>query len=260
MTVLYVHRTDIGNPGDMWSCPVHYMPLVNRGPVVDIFGLPGTVNQPIDTMIVGGGGLFYSDRFLSPILQLVETNPPKNLIVWGVGSSGETADPLLQKADLWGTRELRGNNEDDVRWLPCSSVLHPAIRERIKRSPTKNFLVVDHWKCKNIRIPLPQVTRTNNNPAMIENILDLISDHDYVITGSYHVWYWSVLLRRRVVVIADPVAASTKFANLPYDTPVASEFSWKLLDQTKTYPDAYAECSERNQNFMNQVIRLITSP
>ena len=257
MSILYTHRTDYGNPGDMWSTPLHYVDSSMSGAVVDIYHLPLQKTPSYDTLIVGGGGLFYDDHMLGKLTQQISCHEPKRLIIWGVGSTPGVADDLFARADLVGVRQRY--DDSTWEWLPCASVLHPGIDARRKIKSTKNFLVVDHWKRKPIGVPGVDITRTTNNPATIEHLLDLIAQHEYIITASYHVWYWSTLMRRKVVVCADPVAISRKFVHLPYPTPVAESFSWELLDLARVYPDAKAECTALNLDFARRVMELINS-
>jgi hypothetical protein len=257
MTILYTHRMDLGNPGDMWSCPVNYVSSTLKGSLSDIYQAHQPNIPRSSTLIVGGGGLFYERNNVDKVLRYLSRVARAKLIIWGVGSSPGVADDLFRRADLVGIRQRY--DDSTWAWCPCASALYPGIDARRKIKPTKNFLVVDHWKRKPIQIPVLEVTRTKNNPATIDQILDLIVDHDYVITGSYHVWYWATLLQRRVVVCADAKAIQKKFAWLPYPTPMAEKFSWQLLDQAAVYPGARDECIGVNRDFAQQVDRLVNS-
>jgi hypothetical protein len=252
--ILYTHRTDLGNPGDLWSCPVRYVDKTLQGPTIDLRAL-GSVKESVDTLIVGGGGLFYESKMTGYVQEYVNNCKPNNLIIWGVGSNTEVSNDLLSQADLVGVRQKYDDSTWD--WLPCSSVLHPGINERRKVRSTKNFLIVENWKRKIINFPAVECTRINNNPMTIENILDSIVDHEYVITSSYHAWYWATLLNRKVVVCTDSTSIANKFTHLPYLTPVSETFSWDLLDCAKIHPQARDECSELNYNFIEQVKELI---
>jgi len=224
-----------------------------KGPLIDLRNL-SAINESVDTLIVGGGGLFYENKMTGYVQDYINAYPPSKLIFWGIGSDLDVVGDLFSTADLVGVRQKYDDSIWD--WIPCASVLHPGIVNRRKVRSTKNFLIVDHWKRKPIQFPAVECTRANNNPATIDYILDLIVDHEYIITASYHVWYWATLLNRKVVVCADPTAIKYKFTHLPYLTPVSESFSWDLLDCAKIHPHARDECNNLNFNFIKQIKEL----
>ena len=257
MKNLYICRTDWGNPGDLWSTPLHYLSKKFQGPLCDSKNLRG-LHDNFDNIVIGGGALFTSSKMISILENALEKISSTNLMIWGV-----SIDKNLNFKSLWdravvkGTRDWLPDTEFEHYWLPCASVLHPAIKNNLNHRATKDFLVVDHWKRDIIKFTATH-TRATNNPCTIEDMIALIADHRYIITSSYHTAYWATLLNKHVIVVSKPW--QPKFENFRHPPVLAEEFSWALLDLAKNYPDAYDQCRTANELLINTLSDYFTLP
>ena len=236
---------------------MHYLEKRYRGYLVDcyyLYDLP--IEKDVDNIIIGGGALFCNNKFLVQIRDYINRTPHKGLIVWGVGVDFNLDVERFQSSDMMGIREWFPGTDKELQWMPCASVFHPAIKSALKKEPTRDFLVIDHWKRAKIELEEDH-TRFSNNPATIESVVSAIADHRWVITSSYHAAYWATLLNRRVIVASAPW--QPKFDNLKHAPIKAEKFSRDLLDQACAYPDAYQECLQANEGFKQRFIDLITN-
>jgi len=252
MKNLYICRSDWGNPGDLWSSPLHYVDKSLQGPLVDTNSLEQLDGYTdFDNIVIGGGALFSSNKIAKQIESFLSKVTTKNLIIWGVGTGIDKDLPsvVLDRAVIIGIRDWYPGTEMEQNWLPCSSVLHPCIASHMTQEPTRDFLVVDHWKSRPILFDAAH-TRMCNNPSTIEHIVKNIADHRYVLTSSYHVTYWATLLRKKVIVVSDPWQG--KFDHFRHPPVLAEKFSWALLDQARSYPEAYKHCVSANKRVLKR--------
>ena len=251
MKFAYTYSLDLENPGDLHSSPMHYLGDTRNGVVIDVFA-KDIPNMQVDALIIGGGALFTNKKFLRNLVHKLENITANHTIVWGVGFDTKNIDiEIKNQFSLFSTREYKLN--PDVPWVPCISALHTIFNKIENVSPTKDFLVVDHFK-RSIPFDKPH-TRIINKPNSIENIIEQIADHRFVITGSYHVAYWSILAGKRCAIVGDSLP--TKFNKMKH-FPVKSK-SWHddLYDQAKTWPQARYESIKANYKYHRQVENLL---
>lgn len=194
MNFAYVYRHDCSNPGDLYSTPMHYLGDDYQGIIVDVF----TNNIPeiyVDVVIIGGGALMTNNKFVKKLEICLSKIHAKKKIVWSVGFDPNNVNfNIKNNFDLFSTRE--NNLSDEIEWVPCVSCLHKAFDDVDSIKPTKDFLIVDHFK-RSIEFKRPH-TRIINKPNSINNILEAISDHRVVVTSSYHVAYWATLMKKKI--------------------------------------------------------------
>lgn len=257
MKNIFLSRLDYGNAGDLWSSPMHYLEKRHRGYLLDCYYLGDLpAEKDVDNIIIGGGALFCNNKFIAQMQDYLNKTSYKRLIVWGVGVDYNLDIDKFKSANMMGIREWLPGTDKESQWMPCASVFHPAIKSAMEIKPTKDFLIIDHWKRAKIELPAEH-TRVSNNPATIDTIISAIADHRWVITSSYHAAYWATLLNRRVMVVSAPWQA--KFDNFRHPPVKAEKFSWSLLDQARSYPGAYQECLAANEQFKKKFINLISS-
>jgi hypothetical protein len=254
MKNVFVHRRDIDNPGDINSTPFHYLDNNQRGFLVDYPNLENLSGWQFDNVIVGGGA--FPNKFASSVKKFLQNQTIKNFVIWGTGweINDPELDDLARSAQLLGIREWLPNTAYENNWVPCVSVLHPCIEKGLKVLPTKNFLIIDHWKRQKIEFGALDHTRISNKPNSIHQVVEAIADHRWVITSSYHGAYWSILLNKRVIFISNPWIP--KCATLKYHIPQAENFNFDLLDLSQKYPDAYEECRQVNLEFKEKFLSL----
>ena len=252
MKTLYLHRVDLGNPGDLHSSPQYFLGDGWRGPTMDIMW-HCDIDIEVDFVVVGGGAVLQNPKFVNTLLTTLNSIRYKHLVVWGAGHNLDVAAPVIQKSSLCGVREWMDDIGNNYTWVPCVSGTHRIFRDLGKHTATKDFLVIDHWKRKAISIDA-NATRISNNPADMTNIVQAIADHRYVITSSYHAAYWAVLMKRRVVFVSNPW--HDKLQNFRWSVPQAEQFTWHLLDQTEIYADALDLVGQTNHDFRQRVYDL----
>lgn len=244
----YLFRRDFDNPGDLYSCPVHYFFPDKSGIIIDVYdeNLP---DIEVDVVFIDGGAIFSTIKFINSVEQILTKVKSKYKIVWGVGLTSTLQDHITLNYDLFGTRDFNTTNFD---WVPCSSVLHPMLFKNLNKIPSKKFLVVDHWK-RPIEF-MYEHTRLNNKPNNIHAVIEKIADHEYVFTSSYHVAYWATLLKRKTYVIGNELPA--KFYTMKHSPTIESKFTDDLLDNFVIWETAFDECLEANKSFKQKVEEL----
>lgn len=246
MKFAYLYRFDPENPGDLYSSPMHYLGHSYEGVVVDVLA-QDIPKMTVDAVIIGGGALFTNKKFLRNLNHKLEKITAKKRVVWGVGFDTNNIDVnIAQQFDLFGTREHK--IDKNISWVPCSSCLHDIFVEKENTKPVKDFLVVDHFK-RSIEFDQPH-TRIINRPNSIRNIVEQIADHRFVVTSSYHVAYWSILMGRRCAIIGENLPS--KFKRMKHFPVKASTWNDNVYDQAKTWPNArYESIKSNHKHFQN---------
>lgn len=251
MKFAYIHRYDTENPGDLYSSPMHYLGNTRNGVIVDVFA-EDIPEMSVDVTIIGGGALFTNKKFLRNLDHKLDTIKSKHTVVWGVGFEPKNIDTgISSRFDLFGTREHK--IDPNIQWVPCSSCLHEVFREHESIVPTKDFLVVDHFK-RSIDFDKPH-TRIINRPNSIRNIVGQIADHRFVLTSSYHVAYWSILMGKKCAVIGDSLPG--KFNRMKHFPVKAKTWHDDLYDHAKIWPNARYESVKANYRFHRQLEELM---
>lgn len=246
MKTLYLHRVDLGNPGDLHSSPRAFLGPGWQGPTVDMVAKVD-LDINVDFVFVGGGDILANQKFTNRLLASLSGIRFRHLVVWGAGHLPDISEPVREQASLWGVRE---QGPDMDAWVPCVSGTEPEIQGHSSKQALRDFLIVDHWKRRPIYIDADH-TRITNNPSTLSSMLQAMADHRYVITSSYHAVYWATLLKRRAVFVSDPW--QEKLRDVAWPVPTAQTFSWALLDQTQVYTDALDQVLEANQKFRQRV-------
>lgn len=245
----YIFRRDFENPGDLYSCPMHYLTKDKHGIMIDVYD-DNVPEMEVDVVIVGGGAIFSNNKFISSIDNILEKVKSKYRIAWGVGLTSSIKHNIKSNFDLFGCRDFTVENQF---WTPCLSVLHPLIFENLNKIPKNKFLVVDHWK-RPIHFPRNH-TRIFNKPNNIETVIQAISNHKRIFTSSFHVAYWATLLKRKVYVIGDNLPG--KFFTMKHSPVIAENYTDDLLNQGTVYYDAYENCVDENKKFRTAIEQVV---
>lgn len=247
-SVAYLFRKDFDNPGDLYSCIMHYLFPDRSGIMLDVYhtDIP---TFDVDIAIVGGGAILSTRKFINDIDEILSKVNAKYKIVWGVGYNPDLKDHIQTNFDLIGVRD---SNVIDYDWVPCPSVLHLEIQRHYDTVPTKDFLIIDHWK-RPVEFD-GKCTRIDNKPNNIHNVIRTIADHRYVLTSSYHAAYWATLLKKQTFVIGNELPG--KFYTMKHSPVIASQFNYGLIDQATIYDNAYEDCLLATRNFKEKVENL----
>lgn len=263
-SVINIHRMDTRNVGDYYCAPHHYFEKL-KNTSVDIFDYKKE-NQEIrnvfiektckHSIIVGGGGLLNRSGFQRQ-MKLFEslTEKGKKIVLWGVGHNEKHPKTFgkvknynvdISKFGLVGTRDRSMPGE----FVPCVSCLHPIFDK--PHQETQEFGIVFHKDT----LKKPKILRkfhnlpTSSNTTDLETLTTFIGASNKIVTDSYHVMYWSMLLGKKVVVIPN----SSKFYDFKYQ-PVFTNFDEALnsFSKAETHSGLLQECREINLKFAEKV-------
>ncbi len=262
--VINVHRVDTRNVGDYYCAPHHYFDKL-KNTSVDIFDYkkPDSETRAAfiektcgHSIIIGGGGLLNRGGFRRQMKLFQDLSKKgKKTVLWGVGHNekhpktygkvkGYNVD--VSKFGLVGTRDYTNPGE----YVPCVSCLHPIFDKTYKE--TQEVGVVFHKDT----LKKPKILHkfkdfpSSSNTTDLESLISFIGASEKIITDSYHVMYWSMLLGKRVVTVPN----SSKFYDFKY-RPVFSDFDNALesFSDAEIYPGLLEECREINLKFADKV-------
>lgn len=267
-SVVNIHRIDPNNVGDLYCAPHHYFDVL-KGKSLDIFDYnnenKNVVNNFINqissnSLIVGGGGLLNRSGFKKQ-MKLFEklTEKNKKIVLWGVGHNNKHSETFnnlkeysvdVSKFGVVGTRDYDMPGE----YVPCVSCLHSIFDNDYQES--NEFGIVFHKDT----LKRPEIINkfkdfpSSSNTSNLEELIGFIGSANKIITDSYHVMYWSMLMNKKVVVIPN----SSKFFDFQYK-PIVSNFDDALncFDKTQTYSGLLAECRDINIKFADKVFNYL---
>lgn len=216
MKIVFLHRRDTDNVGDLASCPAKFLKFPEH-----------TVRDPLhydggaDLLIVGGGGLMggYFDRAISKIVE-----NSGSLVLWGVGSHYET----FRMAEWASKAEMIGIRDDNCgeECVPCASCLSSEFD--VEQTPVFNEVGYYHnhrrWRPSGI-------PAFGNHGTDLKKTLTFLRSGKLVRTNSYHGVYWAKLLQRHDKLVE---RWNSKFDHIPN------------MD--------LEQCRERNLEFYNRVV------
>ena len=249
--IINLFRYDQNNAGDYNCSPLQYFDLNHDILVVNtdfesmkIIYKEENINLPV---IIGGGGIFYDNQAF-----LIENLCYRHRglkIIWGAGFNFKNHKDVpnipyyLKKINHIGIRD----NVHDFEWVPCASCMHELFNKKYEEK--FEIGIVEHHESP-IKSNLPKI----NNSKKIKDIIYFIGSCKKIITNSYHGYYWSILLNKEVNVI--PLHNSSKFFHLKYKVPIIKNS--EIFIESKKYDYALNECREKNINFYNKLINLIS--
>lgn len=204
----FLFRADETNAGDWWCPPFRYFrfkPAI-AGDVLDT----SLNTEGLSTIIVGGGGI--GTEFFRPHLNRLSRRRNYKIIAWGVGVDTKSDTKKILKNnnhDLYGDYF---NNFDDVgirvhsddqkfRHIPCASCMSNLFDKYRQKKPTKHIGIYSH---KRAQLSINDNTKydyNSNEGNNIEEKLSFLSNHEYIITNTYHGAYWGTLLERKIIII-----------------------------------------------------------
>lgn len=258
--LIFVHRVDNNNPGDLFSCPNKYFTFESQDQKTFDIKFPDTITEPHEICIIGGGGL--GKPWFYKRLNLLFSKDIKSFVTWGIGYNHfEINQPLnklyrnkrifdiFERADLNSSRDF--NYLFDHEWIPCASCMSSLFDRFKKISPKKEVGVIYHG-ATNFKIDglSSEDYLTNFGPSMEEK-LNFISNYKIIISNSYHGIYWSTLLNKKVLSI--PWKSSIKYMK---HQPREINNNLSLRDNlniTLNFPEALKECRQANINFYYKV-------
>jgi hypothetical protein len=252
--ILYSHRIDEKNPGDLYSTPKEYFLLDRYYQTCDVFKSDEVLSADFKAHVTGGGDILVSEKWLNHNRKITQwANAPLN-IVWGAGvnlSDNNIVGQLKDHYKFIGTRTYSTDYPSaKFEFVPCVSVMHELLDEEqeVKYETT----IIRHFKrpIKGLPAVLPG-KEIKNKPNDIETLIRTINQSETIITNSYHATYWAMLLNKNVhcFIEKDDCKLST-FKHKPH---YFKEDSFNLNKPKIDYSDMKGEYRELNNKFYNKV-------
>lgn len=225
-----------------------------------------------DIIIVGGGGLFNVTRsFNSNINKLLSIS--ENVIGWSCGfnhhndiwSNGENFEDIhYDRFKLLGIRDY--NFSKDFNYLPDPSCMlfdqdFPIFRNICIDSLQKSDVGVILHKDLISTIKVDKKLDVIMNNYSIELIINFILTHDYIITNSYHVTYWSLLLNKKTCVLNKFSSKFDYFEIKPcfiYTNAIDDDIIEKIKSFKYSFNNSFLDnCIKLNKKFFKKVCKII---
>lgn len=240
--ILIVKRVDPHNIGDYHCNPASYFDLgeVRVQDIYKRFDFTG-----VEKVIVGGGGMFH---FVPQMQELGRTMKP--LICWSAGTNKHESTELDYSALPLDRFALLGLRDRGEHHLPCVSCMNELIE------PKQGFGVRCYQHKDEKHLAALGFPTLQNNCHDLRKVIEFLNGGETIITNTYHGWYWSVLLGKRVILYRP---FSNKFFFLPYPVPVANtpeEVVAAVRGEVPVYPEALQECRQANREFYRKVMEL----
>lgn len=243
---LNIFRNDKDNVGDANCSPTFYFDIPNTK-IIDIYdkNIFDMVNKS-NNIIFGGGGLLAFEEKIKQILKIRN----KKFITWGLGHNKHDINKI-KKSKIFEIFKLNGIRDFglDIDYVPCPSCMHNSFN--VKREIKYPIVVYEH---KHVKIDINKFPKRNNSGNDIESVLDFLGSAETIITNSYHGAYWSILLKRKVLMIP----FSSKFYGFKYKIPIVNVINWKeSINKTQIYNEALEESCFLNKKYYKKVLNVL---
>jgi len=203
ISILYTHRRDPLNPGDLWACPKNYFFLNNPHDVCDVYDSNLDTNKlSPDIYITGGGAILDGVKWLNWNQIILDKINSSLNVVWGAGINFKNDDVIdyLTRFSLIGTRVFKKIYPDNrYSFVPCPSVMHNIFDLNLQNK--YQVSIINHFKRPikmDISMPDANLLLTNK-PLSIRSLFAAIVQSETIITNSYHAAYWSMVMNKRVL-------------------------------------------------------------
>ena len=249
--ICFIHKLSTNNTGDKVICVYDYFKEYFDKFFVQKFdneAMKYMAHKSNTVFIIGGGGIINQNNNWNKWINNLMTDSNK-VIGWGIGFNqhyGSKIDIELntQGFSILGIRDFN----QPIRYVPCASCMGKALEKNAKT--IRKVGCITHYANADHKFDCPTIY---NNQDFHE-IIKFISETDVIITNTYHAMYWSTLMGKKVILFD---SFSNKFDNFKYKP---KKYSGKLDDDiknAKSYPNALAECRKINQEFFEEVKKII---
>lgn len=269
----FINRIDNSNTGD-WTCsPLNYF--------FDYFDQFNIIRHDIefvnfneinsnDIVILGASGMFnVLEKFNININKIL--NICNNVISWSIGFNTHnniyyigniTTKINFEKFKVITIRDYQHPSGFD--FLPDPTCLS---EELLKNIPIKRYIgLIEHKSLPIICDDLDLMNNKISNSHSFREITEYISSSEVVVTNSYHIAYWTMLMNKKSIVIDK---FSTKFDYFKYKpTFITSSIInnkrileikqiKKYIQDAKTYNDILEESISMNISFFDKIKNII---
>ncbi len=256
-TLHFINRIDESNRGDMVACPLMYYyddfkPY--RMKRHDIGAIDFDSIAPGDVIILGGGGMLdYAEALNREINRVLDTGA--TVISWSLGFNRheEYGKAFETKIDFnrFALATVRDyQNEYHLDYLPDVSCKLPGLRK--KYEIRRRFGIARHKDYPVEGFDFESVT----NNAPIDTILQFIGESEIILSNSFHLLYWSMLMGKKTICV-NPF--STKFQGYKYKPAYYGADTDDLescAEKAKNY-QILDECVQANNAFFERVRELV---
>ncbi|MDR1000025.1 MAG: polysaccharide pyruvyl transferase family protein [Clostridiales bacterium] len=256
-TLHFINRVDETNCGDRVVCPLlHYFDYFKQYNLKrhDMRYIDFESICPSDVVIVGGGGMFdYAEWTNRAINKVLDTKAA--VIGWSPGLNTHTeyhgTFETIIEFDKFALLTLRDwKNNYGIEYLPDVTCKLSQFKKRyeIKRK----YGIARHKD-----YPIPGMSYdTITNYESIDDILRFIGESEVVISNSFHMIYWAMLLERKCVCV-NPF--SSKFLSYRYKPGYYNSDTDDFAECVKNAPvyDILDECVAANDAFFEKVKAMI---
>ena len=261
MNIIYSHRLDNENPGDLYSSPHHYFLKEHTKEVVDVFkGSNVNIKNKNDCYITGGGDILVSEKWTNCNKPIKDKANCKLNIVWGAGLTfiKQSVLDYINEFDLIGTRTYQKTYPNSkYTFVPCASVMHKALDNNY--TVDKNVSIISHFKRKINNIDCSADVHIRNKPQSIEEVIKTIGTSKIIITNSYHTAYWSMLLNKKTIVMIEKENCKlSTFKHKPIYF-YKDKFEKSLLTLDHNYKNVKEEYRDTNLDFLKRIENEIKS-
>ncbi|MFB6317383.1 polysaccharide pyruvyl transferase family protein [Saccharicrinis sp. FJH54] len=255
--VINIHRFNTNNVGDNVSAPYLYFPELSSNRM-DILGyrektdyLQWTNEIAQNNVVVGGGGFLERKGFRHSIdffLHLAEKG--RKVVFWGIGHNDPNMgsyDYYQQKYshDMSGIKLFGARDINKHEWVPCASCMSSNLDKKYEIK--QEIGIIKHHSFDNLQESDHPVIY---NDSSFEKVTKFIGESEYIVTDSYHGMYWSILMKKKVLVVPN----STKMFNFRFSVPHTDFSSFQNhLGKAVIHDDALEICRERNTGFSEKV-------
>lgn len=257
-TLHFINRIDESNCGDRIVSPINfYWDFFKKYNLKrhDIRFIDYASIAPTDVVILGGGGLLnYSECLNRAINRLLDTK--STVIAWapGFNTHSEYDGTFSTEIDfkrfcMVAVRDF--SNSYGLEYLPDVTCKLPTLKE--KYALRRKYGVVSH---KDYPLNSVNMFSTITNSSPVEDIIRFIGESEIVLSNSFHVIYWALLMGKKTVCV-DPMSSrlfSYKYKPAYYysdggnlSESVADAQQYNIID----------ECIKANDSFFESVKEII---
>lgn len=256
-TLHFINRLDESNCGDRVACPLlYYYDYFKQYRIVrhDMRFIEYDRISDKDVVILGGGGMFdYAEFTNRAINRALDTGAA--VIAWSPGFNTHTeyCGTFETKIafDRFATVSVRDfHNSYGLDYLPDITCKLPGLEEQY--TVIREFGIACHKNYPIKGFSFDTIT----NDQKLEDILRFIGETEIVISNSFHMIYWSLLMGKRTIC-ADPF--SSKFFSYKYKPEYYEPQKGSLrdcVDRVQSH-QILEECRAETDKFFERVKRLI---
>ena len=249
----FINRVDEGNCGDRVVCPLlHYYDYFSQYYIMrhDMRFIDYDRITSGDVVIIGGGGMFnyaeFTNRAINRVLDTGAT-----VLAWAPGFNTHSEYCGMFQTEInfdrFASITVRDfQNSYGLDYLPDVTCKLQGLEKQY--AVKRKFGIARHKDFPIKGLAFDTIT----NDQKLEDILRFIGESEVVISNSFHMIYWSLLMGKKTVC-AEPF--STKFYSYQYKPAYYNPQTDKLqdcVDQARTY-QILEECRAENDRFFELV-------